>query len=61
MGMEACQGAHYRAREMREFRHDVRLMSPQFVTPYRQRHKNDPNDAAEDMGIGGVSELLISS
>jgi transposase len=44
--MEACQGAHYWAREMRQLGHDVRLISPQFVTPYRQSHKNDPNDAA---------------
>jgi transposase len=46
IGMEACQGAHYWAREMRKLGHDVRLISPQFVTPYRQSHKNDPNDAA---------------
>jgi transposase len=44
--MEACQGAHYWAREMRKLGHDVRIMSPQFVTPYRKSHKNDPNDAA---------------
>jgi transposase len=35
-----------RAREMRKLGHDVRLSSPQCVTPYRQSHKNDPNDAA---------------
>jgi transposase len=46
VGMEAWQGAHYWAREMRKLGHDVRLISPQFVTPYRQSHKNDPNDAA---------------
>ena len=46
IGMEACQGAHYWARAMRKLGHDVRLISPQFVTPYRQSHKNDPNDAA---------------
>jgi transposase len=46
MGMEACQGAHDWAREMRKLGHDVRLISPPFVTPYRQSHKNDPNDAA---------------
>jgi transposase len=46
IGMEACQGAHYWAREMRKLGHDVRLISPQFVTPYRKSHKNDPNDAA---------------
>jgi transposase len=46
IGMEACQGAHYWAREMRKLGHDVRVISPQFVTPYRKSHKNDPNDAA---------------
>jgi transposase len=46
LGMEACQGAHYWARAMRKLGHDVRLVSPQFVTPYRKSQKNDPNDAA---------------
>ena len=46
IGLEACQGAHYWAREMRTLGHDVRLISPQCVTPYRQSHQNDPNDAA---------------
>jgi transposase len=46
IGMEACQGAHHWARAMRKLGHDVRLIRPQFVTPYRQSHKNDPNDAA---------------
>jgi transposase len=46
IGMEACQGAHSWAREMRKLSHDVCLISPQCVTPYRQSHKNDPNDAA---------------
>lgn len=46
IGLEACQGAHHWAREMRKLGHDVRLISPQFVTPYRQSHKHDPNDAA---------------
>jgi len=46
IGIEACQGAHHWAREMRKLGHDVRLISPQFVTLYRQSHKNDPNDAA---------------
>ena len=46
IGMEACQGAHYWARARRKLGHDVHLISPQCVTPYRQSHKNDPNDAA---------------
>ena len=46
IGMAACQGAHQGARTMRKLGHDVRLISPQSVTPYRQSHKNDPNNAA---------------
>jgi transposase len=46
MGMEACQGAHHWAREMRKLGHDVRLISPQFVTPYHKSHQHDPHDAA---------------
>ena len=41
----ACGSAHYWAREMRALGHDVRLMAPQFVTPYRKNDKNDGNDA----------------
>ena len=43
--MEACGSAHYWAREIERLGHQVRLMSPQFVTPYRKGNKNDPNDA----------------
>jgi transposase len=46
IGMEACQGAHHWARARRKLGHDVHLMSPQFVTPYRQSHKHDPHAAA---------------
>jgi len=48
IGMEACSGAHYWARELTKFGHEVRLMAPQFVSPYRKRGpsgKNDRNDA----------------
>jgi transposase len=46
IGMEACGGAHYWARRFAEHGHDVKMMSPQFVTPYRKSDKNDRNDAA---------------
>ena len=46
VGMEACAGAHYWARELETLGHTVRLMSPQFVAPYRKSQKNDGNDAA---------------
>ncbi len=45
IGMEACGGAHYWARELRSLGHEVRLMAPQFVAPYRKNDKNDSNDA----------------
>lgn len=45
VGMEACGSAHYWARELRTLGHDVRLIAPQFVAPYRKNEKNDGNDA----------------
>lgn len=46
VGMEACSGAHYWARELSKLSHDVRIMAPKFVVPYRKGGKNDNNDAA---------------
>lgn len=46
IGMEASGGAHYWAREFIKLGHTVKLMPPQFVKPYVQSQKNDPNDAA---------------
>ena len=45
IGMEASNGAHYWARVLSELGHEVRLISPQFVTPYVKSNKNDRNDA----------------
>lgn len=45
IGMEACSGAHYWAREFTKLGHDVRIMASKFVIPYRQNEKNDANDA----------------
>jgi transposase len=43
--MEACGGAHYWAREMIKFGHEVRLIAPQYVKPFVKRQKNDAADA----------------
>jgi transposase len=43
--MEACGGAHYWARQFRAVGHEVKLIAPQFVTPFRKGHKTDANDA----------------
>lgn len=45
VGIEACAGSHYWARELNKLGHDARLMAAQFVTPYRKSGKNDANDA----------------
>jgi transposase len=45
IGMEACGGAHYWARRLREHGHTVKLIAPQFVKPYVKSNKNDPADA----------------
>ncbi|HLH04673.1 MAG TPA: IS110 family transposase [Bryobacteraceae bacterium] len=46
VAMEATQGAHYWARVLTTFGHEVRLISPQFVKPYVRGQKNDMQDAA---------------
>jgi len=45
IGMEACATAHYWARQMRQYGHDVKLIAPQFVKPYVKSNKNDRADA----------------
>ena len=45
IGMEACGGANYFAREFVGFGHTVKLISPQFVKPYVKSNKNDAADA----------------
>lgn len=45
IGLEACAGAHYWARELMKQGHTAKLISPQFVKPYVKGNKNDANDA----------------
>src|ERR1700761_7864851 len=44
--MEATRGAHYWARVIGTFGHEVRLIAPQLVKPYVRGQKNDMQDAA---------------
>jgi transposase len=46
VGMEACSGAHFWARELIELGHEVRIMPPRYVKPYVKRGKTDAADAA---------------
>jgi transposase len=45
VGLEACGGSHYWARELTALGHEVKLLPPQYVKPYVRRNKNDRNDA----------------
>lgn len=45
VGMEACAGAHYWARELQKLGHEVRIMPPACVKPYVKRGKTDAADA----------------
>jgi transposase len=45
VGLEACGGAHYWARELTKLGHEVRLMPPQYVKPYVKTNKHDAADA----------------
>jgi len=41
IGMEACGGAHFLGRALREQRHEVRLIPAQYVKPYVKTNKSD--------------------
>lgn len=45
VGLEACGGAHYWARELSALGHEVKLLPAQHVKPYVRGNKNDYNDA----------------
>jgi len=64
VGLEACSGAHYWARELIKLGHDARLISPQFVKPYVKGNKNDANDAeaiCEAVGRSNMRFVPIKS
>lgn len=52
IGMEACGGAHFLARALRNQGHEARLMPAQFVKPFRKSNKNDCLDA------GAIAEAV---
>jgi transposase len=45
VGLEACGGSHFWAREIRTLGHEVRLIPPAYVKPYVKRGKTDAVDA----------------
>lgn len=53
VGIEACGGAQYWARELKASGHDVRLINPRYVKPFLRGNKNDYNDA------GALCEAVV--
>src|ERR1700716_4766016 len=45
VALEACCGAHHLGRLLKAQGHTVRLMSPEYVSPYVKAQKNDDRDA----------------
>jgi transposase len=64
IGMEACGGAHYLGRALRDQGHEVRLMPAQYVKPFVKTNKNDYIDAeaiAEAVGRPRMRYVPIKS
>ena len=64
VGMEACGGTHYWARELAALGHEVVLLPPQYVKPYVKRNKNDAADAeaiCEAMSRPGMRFVPVKS
>ena len=64
IGMEACGGAHFLGRALREQGHEARLMPAQYVKPYVKTNKNDYIDAeaiAEAVGRPKMRFVPIKS
>jgi transposase len=64
IGMEACGGAHFLGRALREQGHEVRLMPAQYIKPYVKTNKNDYIDAeaiAEAVGRPRMRFVPIKS
>src|SRR5262245_22710057 len=64
VGMEACGGAHYWARELVKLSFDVKLMSPFKVKKFIENNKNDAKDAqacAEAVGRANMEFVPIKT
>ncbi len=62
--MEASGRAHHWAREIGQLGHEVRILAPHLVAPYRKSGKNDANDAwaiCEAVGRPNLRFVAIKS
>jgi transposase len=58
IAMEACSAAHYWARKLSALGHEVRLIPPRFVTPYRKGGAHVKNDALDAESICEAASRL---
>ena len=64
IGMEACAGAHHWARLLTHRGYAVKIIPPQFVTPFVKSNKNDANDAqaiCEAMGRPNMYPVRVKT
>ncbi len=64
VAMEACASSHHWGREIERLGHEVRLIPPQYVKPFRKRQKNDMADAeaiAEAAARAGMRFVAVKS
>src|SRR5437870_13585835 len=64
VGLEACGGSHYWARQLMALAHEPKLLPAQHVRPYVRRNKNDKQDAdaiCEAMSRPRMSFVRIKS
>ena len=59
IGVEAGGGSHYWARELTRLGHEVKLIAPPFVTPYRKSGKTGKNDRNDAEAICEPSEPTL--
>jgi hypothetical protein len=59
VGMEACAGSHFWAREITRLGHTVRLMAPQYVKPYTQAPEERPGRCRSDLRGDAAAEHAV--
>lgn len=55
--MEACGTAHYWGRLAQSLGHQVRLLRPRYVWPYRRCNKTDRNDFDAMLKAAGCTDI----